>query len=186
MWKVSKVLPRVLTHLLPLCSLPAHIPQPHESLHLSPNSPFASVVPSILNVLFLKEGSCQTGEHRVEVLSAPCSPEPGPGALAVQASDPPSPTLKHSSLFLQRKSTTQCIRVRNWFCSEVSTGKTQERVTSQSTQQTQQKFQLDMSLSLQSFSSATQFPSPLTLPGSFSLYSCHPPPYISLSFWREV
>ena len=39
MRKVSKVLPRALTHLLPLCSLPAHNPQSYKPLH-SPNSLF--------------------------------------------------------------------------------------------------------------------------------------------------
>ena len=70
-----------------------------------------------------KEKNGQIGEHSLEVPSTLCSPEPRLGASVVGASNPPSPTLQLPSLFLQRKATAQLMKVRNWFCSEVPTGK---------------------------------------------------------------
>lgn len=110
---------------------------------------FALVVPSILNVLFLKERNGQAGEHSVGVTSGSCGSEPRPGSLPVGVFPLPSPTWKQDSTFLFFPPKKIYCTVRNW------------RVASQSSQHSQQKFQLDItSLPAKLLLSHTQCPPP--------------------------
>lgn len=143
MWEVRKALPRALTDLP--TSSPTSVPHHSQHLRHSPPtqvSPFPSkhifcpgcVLP--LNVLFLKEGNGQTGDHSVDLPRAPCNLEPGPGALPLGSlwSTPRQPCI---TLFLQRNFTAQSIGVRNFtaqsigveaFCPEVLTRETEDHM----------------------------------------------------------